>query len=145
MMQPIVYEPILTLTTGLYAKPKHYADQKSAIGKTVGQPKQEGFLEVQLGNAQAWFYHEGQTLVLWDCYFDDRYLRHPLVTDQNMLQLWQGFERWLSMQFLKAITIATPCHDPIATSIKEYQLFLMELGYKSISDTAFVKRIIKVP
>lgn len=32
MMQPYVLEPQLMLTVGLYKKPKHYADQDSAVG-----------------------------------------------------------------------------------------------------------------
>src|SRR2546426_9591535 len=41
---------------GLYIKPKHYADQEAEIGKTIGQPKQQGFREAQVGNSQAWYY-----------------------------------------------------------------------------------------
>lgn len=64
MMQPYVLEPKLTLTVGLYRTPKQYADQDSAIGKTVGQPRHEGFREVQVGNAQAWYYNEDRVIVL---------------------------------------------------------------------------------
>src|ERR687891_2646211 len=48
MMQPYVREPNLTLTIGLYNKPKQYADQNSAIGEVIGS-KREGFKEVQVG------------------------------------------------------------------------------------------------
>jgi len=70
MMQPYVLEPKMTITVGLYSKPKQFADQESAIGKTIGQPNHEGFREVQLGHAQAWYYHLDKTIVLWECFFD---------------------------------------------------------------------------
>ena len=70
MMHPYVLEPKLTLTVGLYPKPKVYADQDEVRGKTIGQPKHEGFREVQVGNAQAWYYHLDKTIVLWECFFD---------------------------------------------------------------------------
>jgi len=38
MMHPYVVEPKLTLTIGLYSNPKHYADQESPIGETIGRP-----------------------------------------------------------------------------------------------------------
>jgi hypothetical protein len=45
MMQPYVREPNLTLTVGIYDKPKQYADQDAVIGRTIGTPKLEGFKE----------------------------------------------------------------------------------------------------
>jgi|SRR4051812_36319880 hypothetical protein len=69
MMQPYVREQIWLMSVELYNKPKKYADQESAIGKTIGQPKQQGFRDVQVGNGQAWYYHEDKTIVLWECFF----------------------------------------------------------------------------
>jgi len=54
MMHPYVLEPKLTFTVGLYPKPKQYADQESPIGEVLGS-HHEGFREVQIGNAQAWY------------------------------------------------------------------------------------------
>ncbi len=51
MLHPYVFEPILTLTVGLYKKPRQVADMGEAIGETLGTPKQEGVREVQIGNA----------------------------------------------------------------------------------------------
>jgi hypothetical protein len=141
MMQPYVLEPILTLSVGLFNKPKDYADQDSAIGKTIGQPKQEGFREVQVGNAQAWYYPADKTIVLWECFFDGRFSKHPFSEDTNMQNLWKGFEHWLLQQFPQATTLVTPFNDPIAESIYEHQSFLKMLGYSSIAKAAFGKRI----
>jgi hypothetical protein len=141
MMHPFVYEPILTFTVGLHAKPKHYADQESSIGRTIGQPKQEGVQEIQVGNAQAWYYHEDKTIVLWECFFDGRFQTHPFKKDNNMRQLWERFESWLIQKFPDATTIATPFNDPIAQSIEEYQSFLKTLGYTSVAEAAFGKQL----
>src|SRR6266568_5700141 len=51
MLHPYVFEPILTLTVGLYKKPEQYADMGEAIGETLGSQKQEGVREVEIGNA----------------------------------------------------------------------------------------------
>jgi hypothetical protein len=141
MMQPYVLEPKLTLTIGLYDKPKHFADQDSAIGKTIGTPQHQGFREAQVGNAQAWYYHQDKTIVLWECFFDGRFRKHPLIDDPNMRQLWRGFEHWLIRQFPDANILATPFNDPVAKSIDEYQAFLKSLGYSPIAQTAFGKSV----
>ena len=141
MMQPYVLEPKLTITVGLYTKPKHYADQEAEIGKTIGQPKQEGFREAQVGNSQAWYYPADKTIVLWECFFEERFHKHPFATDTNMRQLWQAFERYLVQKFPQASTLATPFNDPIAESIEEYQAFLKTLGYSPLTETAYGKKV----
>ena len=52
-----------------------------------------------------------------------------------------SFEHYLLKQFPQASTLATPFHDPIAESIDEYQIFLKTLGYSSLAQGAFGKRI----
>ena len=141
MMQPYVVEPNLTLTIGLYTNPKHYADQESPRGETIGQPQVQGFREAQVGNAQGWYYHTDKTIVLWECYFDSRFRKHPFATDTNMQQLWQSFERYLVQKFPQASTLATPFNDPIAESIDEYQAFLKTLGYSPLAEAAFGKKV----
>jgi hypothetical protein len=145
MMHPYVLEPKLTLTIGLYKKPKQYADQEDVIGKTIGTPQHEGFREAQVGNAQAWYYHEDETIVLWECFFEDRFRKHPLPQDTNMRNLWKSFEHWLIKQFPNAKTLATPFNDLIAESIEEYQAFLKSLGYSPIAQAAFGKKLSSVP
>jgi hypothetical protein len=141
MMQPYVVEPKLTLTIGLYSKPKHYADQESPIGETIGTPQVEGFREAQVGSAQAWYYAADKTIVLWECFFDSRFHKHPFTADTNMQQLWQAFERYLVQKFPQASTVATPFNDPIAESIEEYQGFLKTLGYSPLADAAYGKKV----
>ena len=136
-----VFEPKLTITIGLYPKPKHYADQDEVIGRTIGQPKSAGFREAQVGNAQAWYYHHDKTIVLWECFFESRFHRDPFAEDANMLKLWQALERWLIKQFPQAQTLATPFNDPITESIEEYQTFLKKLGYSPLAEAAFGKNV----
>jgi hypothetical protein len=140
MMHPYVLEPKLTFTVGLYNKPKKYADQESPIGEVIGS-NHEGFREVQVGNAQAWYYHMDRTIVLWECFFDARFRRHPLPEDPNMQKLWQSFEHYLLTKFPQASTLATPFNDPIAKSIEEYQSFLRTLGYSPLAEAAYCKKI----
>ena len=141
MMHPYVVEPKLTLTIGLYSNPKHYADQESPIGETIGTPQVEGFREAQVGSAQAWYYPADKTIVLWECFFDGRFHKHPFATDINMQQLWQAFERYLVQKFPKVETLATPFNDPIAESIEEYQDFLKTLGYSPLAEAAYGKKV----
>jgi len=141
MMHPYVVEPKLTLTVGLYDKPKQYADQESPIGEVIGTPHMQGFREAQLGNAQAWYYPNDKMIVLWECFFDSRFHKHPFATDTNMQQLWQSFEHYLLTKFPQASTLATPFNDPIAESIEEYQGFLKSLGYSPIAKAAFGKKV----
>jgi hypothetical protein len=110
MMQPYVREPNITLIIGLYDKPKQYADQESPIGKVI-RSRHERFREIQVGNAQAWCYSADKTIVLWECFFDERFMKHPLPTDINMQNLWKRFELWLIKKFPKASTLATPFID----------------------------------
>jgi hypothetical protein len=141
MLHPYVLEPILTLTVGLYKKPKHYADQDEAIGETLGRPKQEGVRDVQVGSAQAWYYPDDKLIVLWECFLENFVRDHALLNDPNMKKLWHGFERFLMEQFPKATRIVTPFNDPIARSIEEYQAFLRSLGYEPVATAAFGKPI----
>jgi hypothetical protein len=67
--------------------PSFYCSLPYIIGKTVGSPQHNGFREAQLGNAQAWYYHEDKTIVLWECFFEDRFRKHQLPKDTNMQNL----------------------------------------------------------
>ena len=90
-----------------------------AIGEVIGSDHQ-GFREVQLGNTQAWYYPAHKTIVIWECFFDDRFRNHPLSTDKNMQKLWSGFGHWLTNLFPQSTIIAAPFNDPITETIDEY-------------------------
>src|SRR6266568_6149027 len=143
MLHPYALEPILTFTVGLYNKPKAYADQEASIGETLSGSKQEGVREVEIGSGQAWYYHQGKIIEIWECFLFSGFRDHPFVADPHMQKLWLGFEGWLARQFPEATRIVTPFHDPIAHSIGEYQTFLRSLGYESVAKSAFGKPIVR--
>jgi hypothetical protein len=141
LMHPYVQEPRLTLTVGVYNQPRQYADQESPIGEVIGTPHIEEFREAQVGNAQAWYYPTERAIVLWECFFEERFRKDPLPDDPNMQNLWQTFERYLLTKFPQASTLATPWNDPIADSIDDYQAFLKTLGYSPLAQGAFGKKV----
>lgn len=138
MLHPYVFEPEIILTVGLHENPKQYADQESPIGEVISS-RQEGIREKEVGNAQAWYYPQDKTIVLWECYLYSYVRDHPLLEDENMKQLWKGFEKWLVKQFPEASKIVTPFNDPIAQTIDEYHQFLRSLDYEPVAKAAFGK------
>ena len=58
-------------------------------------------------DAQAWYYPTDKTIVLWECFFEERFRKDPLPEDLNMQKLWQSFERYLLQMFPQASTLAT--------------------------------------
>ncbi len=136
MLHPYVFEPEIILTVGLHEKPKHYADQESPIGKVVSS-RQQGIREREIGSAQARYYPQDKTIVLWECYLYSYVRENPLLEDENMKQLWKSFEKWLVKQFPQASRIVTPFNDPIAQTIEEYQEFLRSLDYEPVEKAAF--------
>src|SRR5918992_1602270 len=139
-LRPYVLEPQFVINFGMYSKPKQYADQESAIGQVLSS-KVNGVRQHVVGSAQAWYYPKDKLIVLWECFLHSPMRNKPLLEDENMRQLWDGFERWLMKQFPKAKTLATPFNDPIAESIDEYQSFLRSLGYEPVAKAAFGKKI----
>ncbi len=96
---------------------------------------------MQIGTAQAWYYHQDNILEVWECFLWEGFRTHPLVDDPHMQKLWQGLETWLVKQFPEATRIMTPFHDPIAHSIEEYQTFLRSLDYEPVAKDAFGKNL----
>ncbi len=141
-MHPYILEPELSMTVGLYPKPKHYADQDEAIGEVL-KTNVKGMKQHQIGNSQAWYYPAEKTIVLWECFLEASFRTHPLTEDPYMRSLWSSFEKWLIKQFPEATTIATPFDDPIASTIEEYQTFLRALDYQPspTAEAAFEKAV----
>lgn len=133
-LRPFVLIPDITLTIGLYP----IASPSGAIGEVVGaQEKRQK--EVEVGNAQAWYYPDG-TLVLWECFLNTSMQDHPIHEDPNMKALWEGFTRFLVQQFPAARQVVTTAHDPMFET-EEYQAFLRSLGYEPVAKAAFGKSI----
>jgi hypothetical protein len=139
MLHPYIKEPNLIMSVALYPKPKHYADAPAAIGETTGT-RVEGFRDVQLGNAQAWYYPADRVLVLWECYLFDFVRDLPLLKDTNMALLWTGFEKWLITRYKEAEKILTPWADPLWEE-KAYHSFLRKQGYNQENPGLFAKQL----
>jgi hypothetical protein len=127
-MNPFVLVPDIILTIGLYPEPKQYADQDSAIGEVIAAQERK-LKEVEIGQAQAWYYPADKTIIVWECLLHHFVQEKPLLEDHNMTDYWQGFERFLQQHFPNAAQIATPYHDP-EYEFTEYQQFLTTLGYR---------------
>ncbi len=141
-LKPYILIPDITLTIGLYPEPKQYADQDQAIGEVIGSREASRMKEVEIGQAQAWYYPQDLTIVLWECLLHPFVQDKPLTEDPNMRDLWLGFERFLRQQCKEAERIATPHADP-EYELAEYQEFLLTLGYKPVAKAAWGKPIEK--
>ena len=84
--------------------------------------------EQEIGQAQAWYYSQDKTIVLWECELHRPFEEAPVHRDPNMHDLWSGFEQFLTAQFPDAVQIATTYSDP-SYETAEYQEFLTALGY----------------
>jgi hypothetical protein len=91
-------------------------------------------------NGQAWFYHEDRILVLWECFFHDRFQGGEPTEDPNLPLLWQGFERFLVEHFPTARQLVTNATDPMYATM-DYQRSLQQLGYRAINRQAFGKSL----
>lgn len=132
--KPFVLIPNIVVTIGLYPQ----AAPGGAIGEVVGaQEKRQK--EVEIGNAQAWYYPDG-TLVLWEAFLHEFVRDARLSADANMRALWESLERFLVQQFPQASRIVTTSHDPIFDT-GEYQAFLRGLGYSRVAQAAFGKSL----
>jgi len=114
--------------------------------------------EVEIGNAQAWYYPQDKIIVIGECILEGFMRDDPLSHDPNMRALWMGFERVLRNQFVgfvRALRKHRPglvppyaeaeriiIHAPAPMfEGEEYQEFLTALGYTPISSTVWEKRV----
>jgi hypothetical protein len=124
----------ITLTVGL-TKPK--ADS-SEIGKIIGSDVTK-LKELEIGNAQAWYYPVEKALVLWECYPYEQYAKQDPRINPLLATLWQGFEKHLLKELPDTTRIYTG-YEPIYEN-QVYQTFLAKQGYHAIDRGAFVKEV----
>jgi len=134
-MKPFVLIPDITLTIGLYQEP----GPGGAIGEVLGA-RERKMREVEIGQAQAWYYQQDQVLIVWECFLHDFVRDAPLLDDANMRTLWEGFTTFLHRQFPALRQIATLAHDPLFSN-EEYHAFLTRLGYAPVARAAWGKSI----
>jgi len=134
-MKPFVLVPHITLTIGLYQQPT----AQGTIGEVLSSQEAPKMKEVEIGQAQAWYYLADTTIVLWECYLFE-FVQRPLLEDTNMAELWGNFAHFLGKHFTGATRITTPSHDPLFSN-EEYHEFLAALGYHPIAKAAWGKSI----
>ncbi len=122
-MKPFVLVPDIVLTIGVYPQP----DEAGAIGEVI-KSQERKHKEVEIGQAQAWYYPQDRTIMLWECLLNPFVQDKPLFEDPNMRDLWYSFERFLRKNCTGADRIVTPYHDP-EYEHEEYQEFLASLAY----------------
>ena len=134
-MKPFVLLPDMVFTIGLYSQQR----EDQAIGEVIAAQARKP-REIEIGQAQAWYYPQDTLIVLWECFFHDFVRDVPLLEDSNMKALWESFTQFLLGQFPAATRITTPWHDPIFEN-EEYRVFLRSLGYEQVAKAAFGKSI----
>jgi hypothetical protein len=106
--RPYILEPQIILSVGMYDKPTG----EGAIGK-VDATEWTGMRHKDIGNAQAWYYHQDQFLVLWECYLFDFARAEDPLSDKNLTTIWSGFEHHLRERFPDTQRIVTPSWEDI--------------------------------
>ncbi len=91
--KPYILIPNITLTF-VHTPPKADSD---AIGRVVDSDVTQ-LQELEIGNAQAWYYPAEKSLVLWECYLQHPYRQKDILTDALAATVWQGFEKVLLTQ-----------------------------------------------
>ena len=134
-MKPFVLVPDITLTVGLYREPQ----STGAIGEVL-EAHERKHREVEIGQAQAWYYPQDRLILLWECFLNNFVRDKPLLEDPNMRYLWENVARFLQERLSEATRITTPSHDPLFSS-EEYHEFLRSLGYEPIAKAAWGKSI----
>lgn len=133
--RPYILVPDLTMTVDSAS----LGIEAGALGR-VRTTTWEGLRGQWLGNAQAWYYHEDRTLLVWECYLNEPYQTGAAHEDANLVTLWQGFERWLLERFPQTQRCVTPTTDPLYPD-DDYQRFLTGVGYRPNLRGAYVREV----
>lgn len=136
--KPYILVPDIRLTVGLFPQPR----PDGAIGEVVSS-RTEGSRQVEIGQAQAWYYPTDRVLMLWECYPFDAYRHHDPVQDTVLASLWSGFERTLLSRLPDAQWLVTTWEDEYERSA--WQFFLSRQGYQPFTPATFAKQIEQTP
>jgi hypothetical protein len=134
-MKPFVLVPDISLTVGLYPT----STERGAIGEVL-EAHERKHREVEIEQAQAWYYPQDRLIMLWECFLNNFVREKPLLEDPNMRYLWEHVARSLQERFPEATRITTPFHDPLFDN-EEYHQFLSALGYEPVAKAAWGKSI----
>ncbi len=132
--KPYILIPNITLTIAL-TPPK--ADS-AEIGKVVDSNVKD-LRELEIGNAQAWYYPADRALILWECFLEQPYRQKDLLADSLATMLWQSFEKELLRQLPDTERIYTT-YEPIYER-PIWEKFLTTQGYHHVEKVAFAKEV----
>ena len=96
-----------------------------------------GFRHRDLGNAQGWYYPASRTLVLWECFLEERYRGGPPTHDTLHRIVWQGWERFLIDHSPGVERIVTTWED--IYDRESWREFLKAQGYRPAAPATFLK------
>jgi hypothetical protein len=132
--KPYILIPRMTLTVGL-TQPKADSDE---IGRVIGADVTK-LQELEIGNAQAWYYPIERVLVLWECFLFQPFAKKDLMKDVLFAKVWQGFETALLKELPDTMRIYTT-YEPIYDR-PVYKTFLAMQGYRPTKKVAFRKEV----
>ena len=140
--KPYLLEPDVRLTVALAPRvpaPEAASRPGAEIGRVVGS-EHRGWRRREIGQAQAWHYHEDRTLVLWESFLEERFRSgdDPAV-DAAHVTVWQGFERWLLAHLCGVERIMTTWEDEYDRDV--WAKFLRQQGYAPLPPAAFIKEV----
>ncbi len=134
--KPYILIPNITLT---FVSTPPQADSNT-IGRVVDSDVTQ-LQELELGNAQAWYYPTEKAVVLWECYLHQPYRQQDLLSDSLVATVWQGFEKILRRQFPDTERIYSTYEDIYQRPV--WEQFLTTQGYRKVENVTFVKEVEK--
>lgn len=132
--KPYILLPDYTVTVATYPEPR----PSGAIGEVVGSDW-EGMQHEDVGNAQAWYYPIDRTLILWECFLEERFRQADPREDGTLKGVWTGFERTTLERCRGAQRIYTTWEDIYARDA--WAQFLEQQGYRPVAPAAFIKEV----
>jgi hypothetical protein len=132
--KPYILIHRITLTVGL-TRPKADSDE---IGRVIGSDVTK-LQELEMGNAQAWYYPTEHALVLWECFLFQPFAKKDLLKDVLFAKVWQGFETVLLKELPDTNRIYTT-YEPIYER-PVFSKFLTSMQYQKVDKVAFRKEV----
>jgi len=129
--RPYILISDIRLTVALHPEPRG-----SDVG-TVAASHWEGMRHKIVGNAQGWYYPAEKSLMLWECFLEDRHRIANPLEDANQAVLWNGFEEVLLTRSPGVEHLYTTWEDSYNRPM--WQKFLEAQGYRKVDKALFEK------
>ena len=107
---------------------------------TVQESTWKGLRHREIGQAQAWYYPQDATLVLWECFLEERSRGRDPTNDTLHIAVWQTWEQWLLSRCAGAKQLVTTWED--IYDRPAWQAFLEAQGYRPVAPAAFGKEVV---